>query len=461
MPIIGLTALSVVAVGLLTAPAPAPADAHGAPTFNLFIPGTWETDETADPSTPIGALKPIAERIRRDHGTSAHIYFLPYLARAFDNGESYGVSKATALDNAARVLRDFTARHPTAKVTITGYSQGADAAGDLASAIGNRIGPVTPDKVLAVALLADPRAGTRGETVVGPRADGVGIADPRPAGMGTLAGRVSSICAPADLYCSIDKRQNPFLGQLGSALGKTPDQAVLAVRRAATAAGTLASLDLHGIAAGLAALPTQAADGDLAAAHATATELNADLRPLVTLAAAVDFAEISAVLALIPDETGFAKAMSVVAAGLSHVDVERTADLVGRIQQLTWVAAAEVGQRAGAKTLPVTGHTRAEVARLGRELGQVARGVVSATPQAGSGMPVVSPDFKNSATAVTRIVAKYAITDPATLVTDAVSAGKFYSGESHVHYGSLVVDANGNNAVSWLAQWLTTAIAQA
>ena len=82
--------------------------------------------------------------------------------------------------------------------------------------------------------------------------------------------------------------------------------------------------------------------------------------------------------------------------------------------------------------------------RLGRELGQVARGVVSATPQAGSEMPVVSPDFKNSATAVTRIVAKYAITDPATLVTDAVSAGKFYSGESHVHYGSLVVDANGN-----------------
>lgn len=455
-----MTVVTIAIVGVLLTPTPASAQPSDPTTFNLFIPGTWETDETADPSTPTGALTPIAERIRRDHGDSAHIYFLPYLARAFDNGESYGVSKATALDNAARVLREFTAEHPSAKVTITGYSQGADAAGDLASAIGNRLGPITPDRVLAVALLADPRAGTRGETVVGPRADGIGIAGPRPAGMGSLAGRVSSICARDDLYCSIDKQENPLLGQLGTVLGKTPDQAALAVARAATAASTLASIDLRGIADGLATLPRQTAAGDLAAAHSTARELNTDLRPLVTLAAAVDFTEISATLALIPDDTGFTQAMSLVAAGLSHIDIERAADLVGRIQELTWVAAAEVGRRAGATTVPVTTDTRAEVARLGRELALVAHGVVSVRAQTGSGMPIASPDLRSSAADVTRIVAKYAITDPAALITDAVSAGHFYAGDSHVRYGSLVVDDEGNDAVDWLAQWLSTAIAR-
>lgn len=454
-----VTAVAIAIAGLLVSPTPASADPHGPTTFNLFIPGTWETDETADPFTPTGALTPIADRIRRDHGDSAHIYFLPYLARAFDNGESYGASKSTALENAARVLREFTAEHPTAKVTITGYSQGADAAGDLASTIGNRLGPVSPDKVLAVALLADPRAGTRGETVVGPRADGIGIAGPRPAGMGTLAGRVSSICAHDDLYCSIDKRRNPVLGQLGTVLGKTPDQTALAVAHAATTASTLASIDLRGIADGLATLPRQTAVGDLAAAHSTAEHLNADLRPLVTLAAAVDFAEISATLAVIPDNTGFTTAMSLVAAALSHIDVERAADLVGRIQELTWVAASEVGRRAGATTVPATEDTRTEVARLGRELALVARDVISIRPRSGSGMPIASPDLRSSATAVTRIIAEYAITDPATLITDAVSAGRFYSGDSHVRYGSLVVDSQGNDAVDWLAQWLSTAIA--
>ncbi|MEE3853408.1 cutinase family protein [Gordonia sp. LSe1-13] len=458
-----LLTVGAAAVSLIAAPGVAlaePSPSSSVTTFNLFIPGTWETDESADPHRATGALRPIADRIRRDHGDAAQIYFLPYIARAFDNGESYGASKASALDNAAQVLRDVIENHPAVKVTITGYSQGADAAGDLASAIGNRLGPVSPDRVLAVALLADPRAGTHGATIVGPRADGIGIADPRPDGMGSLAGRVSSICAPADLYCSIDKKHNPFLGQLGSVLGKSPDQAAAAVRRAAGAATTLASLDLTGIADGLGRLPTLIADGDLAAAHETATALNSDLRPLVTLAASVDFTEVSATLALIPDETGFTKAMALVAAGLAHIDIERVADVVGRIQELTWVAAAEVGRRAGAKSVPITAEPRAELRRLGRELVAVSRGIVTAKAQSGNGVEAVSEDFRSSAVAVTRIVTKYAIADPATLITDAISAGSFYRSESHVRYQSFVVDAAGHDAIDWLGSWLSTSISR-
>ncbi|AZG43565.1 cutinase family protein [Gordonia insulae] len=434
---------------------------EAATTFNLFIPGTWETSESANPARATGALKPIADRIRRDHGDAATIYFLPYVARAFDNGESYGVSKATALDNATRVLRDFAADHPGARYTISGYSQGADAAGDLAAAIGNHLGPIAADKVLGVALLADPRAGTSGETVVGPKADGTGIADPRPQGMGSLLGKVSSICAPSDLYCSIDKRQNPFLGKLGSVLSKTPEEAAGAVKRAASAATILAALPFPRIIDGLSALPTKVATGDLKAAHALSRTLNADLTPLVELAATVDFTEVSTTLALIPDKTGFTKAVSVLAGALAHVDIERAALLVGKIQELTWTAAGAVGRQVGATTLPSANATPAELRSVASELASVSRGVITASARTGGELEVISPDLRTLATSVTTIVTKYAITDPAALVTDAVSAGRFYSSDSHVGYGSLIVDGQGRDAIDWLGDWLSAAISRA
>ncbi|MBF6422663.1 cutinase family protein [Nocardia farcinica] len=205
--------------------APAGTPAGCAETFNLFIPGTWETSESADPATPVGMLAPVAEAIKRENGGRAEVYTLPYMARAFDNGYTYADSKSTAINNATAVLRDYAAKCRGTKFTITGYSQGADAAGDLASAIGNGRGPVPADRVLAVGLLADPGSGTKGEAVVGPRGAGKGIADPRPMGMGALSGRVASICDPKDLYCSVSKGNNPLLGQLGSILSKTPSSA--------------------------------------------------------------------------------------------------------------------------------------------------------------------------------------------------------------------------------------------
>ncbi|MFW0787790.1 cutinase family protein [Gordonia sp. CPCC 206044] len=456
---------ALAATALAAAFAPGVATGHpidAASTFNLFIPGTWETDASADPAQETGALRPIADRIRHDHGDSAVVYFLPYVARAFDNGESYGSSKATAVANAAQVLRAFADDHPGARFTITGYSQGADAAGDLAAAIGNGLGPVAADAVLAVALLADPRAGTSGETTVGPRPDGVGIADPRPQGMGSLVGRVSSICDPDDLYCSIDKRRNPFLGQLGTALGKTADEATVAADEAATFATTIASIDVVGIVRGFESLPRAIADGDLQAAHEISGDLNGRLRPLVTLADAVDFEQIATVLALIPDKTGFTAAASVLARALAHVDFMKAADLVGRIQEVTWSAVGPVAVRAGAKTLPdSTPTTPADLAHLGRELASMASRVISPSAKADTEMAVVAPDLSSMATSVTEISARYAITNPRTLIHDAVSARDFYEGDSHNRYGSFIVDDQGRNAITWFADWISGRIAGA
>lgn len=205
------------------AAAAAPSMPRGcATTFNLIIPGTWETSETADPSVPVGMLAPIAQAIKDKH-RDAEVYTLPYMARAFDNGHSYADSKATGVNNAKKVLGDYAAKCRGVKFTISGYSQGAAAAGDLAADIGNGRGPVPAEQVLAVGLLSDPGAGTKGAATVGPKTQGAtGIADPRPEGMGALSGRVASICAEDDLYCSVTKSTNPILGQLGSILSKSP-----------------------------------------------------------------------------------------------------------------------------------------------------------------------------------------------------------------------------------------------
>lgn len=204
----------------------APAIAHAAPTdcvstFNLFIPGTWETDENADPSQPVGMLKPVADALENTHGSAVEVYTLPYMARAFDNGHTYADSKADAVSKATQVLADVANSCPRTKFTMIGYSQGADAAGDIASDIGNGRGPIDASRVLAVGLLADPGAGTKGAATVGPRTSGQGIADPRPQGMGALSGRVASICDPGDLYCSIEKGSSPLLGSLGSILSES------------------------------------------------------------------------------------------------------------------------------------------------------------------------------------------------------------------------------------------------
>ena len=214
-----MTATVVAASIALMSPNIASAESNVcAKTFNLFIPGTWETAAEADPSISVGMLKPIADGLKEQQGNAAQVYTLPYMARAFDNGKTYADSKSDGLTRAKDVLNKIATKCSDTKFTITGYSQGADVAGDLASEIGNGTGPIKAEQILAVGLLADPGSGTKGEAVIGPQSSGKGIADPRPQGMGKLSGRVASICDPKDLYCSIQKGSSPLLGSLGSML---------------------------------------------------------------------------------------------------------------------------------------------------------------------------------------------------------------------------------------------------
>ncbi|WP_213571400.1 cutinase family protein [Rhodococcus sp. USK13] len=370
-------------------------------TFNLFIPGTWETNENADPQQPVGMLAPVAEAIKAKNGARAQVYTVPYMARAFDNGHTYADSKADAVSRATAVLKNYADRCPEAKITITGYSQGSDAAGDLASAIGNDQGPIDADRVLGVALLADPGAGTKGAATVGPKTSGEGIAGPREQGMGKLSGRVASICDPKDLYCSIHKGANPFLGSLGSILSKTPGTTGAgagggnaAVATALTSDFTHA--DLPGLGSNLDALGKQLSgidtggSVDVAEVANTATTLAKTLRPLAELlqSGAANSAATKG-LAAAPAGTPENAAAQVLTTA-SHADLTGALDSVATIAN----TAANLSNR-GTTTLPPTDPQISQLsttaASLGSQIAPVATTPADALSTASSVLSVLKP----------------------------------------------------------------------
>lgn len=218
-------AMSTLGAGTLTLTAPSLASATPpgcTDVLAVITPGTWETTSDADPRVPVGMLAAVGNTLRSKYGNTVELFYTPYAASAFDQGKTYGDSKSTAIDAINDKVSTVAATCPQTEFIFAGYSQGADATGDITSSIGNGKGPISADKVLAVGLLADPGRGTAGESVVGPPTTGTGIADPRPHGMGTLTGRVAMICDPKDLHCSIDKSHNNVLGALGTVLSKSP-----------------------------------------------------------------------------------------------------------------------------------------------------------------------------------------------------------------------------------------------
>ncbi len=97
------------------------------------------------------------------------------------------------------------------------------------------LGPVTPQQVKAVILLANPKRGTEGATLIGPPLSGQGIAGPAPEGFGKLAGKVFDICHPDDAYCNTDGQSTPFLASLGRIIANPPGAVDVSAELASTA----------------------------------------------------------------------------------------------------------------------------------------------------------------------------------------------------------------------------------
>lgn len=212
------------------APRPEFQDASCPDVQMVVVPGTWESSLTDDPFNPTqfpiallhNVTRPVAEQ--GYEAGRVEVYTVPYTAQfknpfVNDGQMDYDDSRKEGTDATLRVITDMNNRCPLTSYLLTGFSQGAVIAGDVANQIGTGKGPVAQDLVLGVTLIADGRRQTGEGTDVPPTPVGQGgeitlaeipflstmgltMTGPRPGGFGDLNDRVNQICAEGDLICN-------------------------------------------------------------------------------------------------------------------------------------------------------------------------------------------------------------------------------------------------------------------
>lgn len=218
-----LAATAGAVLGSAVAVPVAQADPGWCPALNVVaVPGTWETSSTPDPARGNGMLAAVTSGLP----AGTRVDYVQYPATAFPwEGDVYAASRQRAVDNARALIAATAAQCSSTRFALVGYSQGADAAGDLAAEIGTGLGVVPPHRLVAVGLLSDPR---RSETdiLVGPSVVGNGAGGSRVGGFGFVSADVRTICAAGDLYCSTPKDDfvTRMAGFLAVGAGSAPDQ---------------------------------------------------------------------------------------------------------------------------------------------------------------------------------------------------------------------------------------------
>lgn len=236
----------------------------------LAFPGTGETNASANPNEQIGMLagvtRPVTDARSSDQ---VQAYYVPYPAVAIDpeSATTYAQSKEEGIRNGAAKMEQVAAECPTTTFSLTGYSQGADVAGDLGAQIDQGVGPVPPEKISSVALLSDPGRSATDNTVGTEAGVGHGFAGGRPP-LTALSDKWLSICDTQDIYCNTpqDKPALALVGKLGSQLDMNdPVKSITSIVTAATNAGRpggLAAGDADQIDPGQGAVATAAAQPD-------------------------------------------------------------------------------------------------------------------------------------------------------------------------------------------------------
>ncbi|MCU1644865.1 MAG: Cutinase [Nocardia sp.] len=403
------------------------------PYTAILAPGTWETRSDADPTVPVGMLRPIGDGLQRQFGGDITVLFAPYAASAFDQGLSYAQSLSTLESRLHKMVSGLCG---STRVVLAGYSQGADGIGDVATEIGNGEGPISADRVVAVGLLADPHRDPNTTRSLGNPQPGHGIAGKRSQDFGALTDRVRTLCVNGDLYCSLNATTAPFLAALGRVLSGDPapianlipatiDPATLIAQAVKVGAGWAATAaKLPTILDGLTDLPGAIQTGDIRGAHQIASDLNADLAPMVQAAAGVDLPLIASVIraAGTVDPSGWTAAESVIADTLTRIDLMRIAGDVGQMQETLW-RAVESLTRAG----PLA--AAADIAAL------APTGVDLAGAVVGPFATAVRGDLRVATHALLSIAGPQCINDLVQLSRQGITMANFYASNAHVDYG--------------------------
>ncbi|WP_280494892.1 cutinase family protein [Nocardia farcinica] len=427
----------------------------------LLALGTYETT-TNGQTTPGEILTQLGESLTARYGTDIEVRTLAPTAGAGS------VSRAD-LTAAVKGLCSDT------RAVLAGYGQGAEVTGDLATTLGNKGGPIPASRVIAVALVSDPRRDAT-TAQLGTPVSGQGVTGPRAQGFGELTDRVRTLCLDGDSYCSTTAESSPVLAAVSRALttattttpaptsttapttttkapttttstptisigsGSTGQISVSQVlAQVVTVLSGLASFtaNVPAIVADLAQLPGLVTAGDVRGVHRVSGDLNNQFAPLIELADGLDLRLVARALALAAplDTTGVATIAAEIVGVLAGLDISRIATDVGRAQEIAWTAVEFLAEGDPvAAVLTLTG------------LAPVAADLVSATAAAFTGGQF--PTLTNTYTATT------GGTDTTGSAT-GTDAGVPAAQDGH----TATFDATGyNTAAPMLTDWIAQAI---
>lgn len=195
----GMAALPVAgAVEMSSSQGSAPLDGGCAENLVFVVPGSINTASFLPEEVPHGAgTTRITYQLNATPGVSARM--IPFNAAWPTGVISYTDSYATGFNRAKEtIVRDALAC-PNSKVSLFGYSEGADIAAGVVEWIASGQGPVGPERVGSAVLMANPSRGFNGALAWGTAPPGEAL---RPVkDYGVLAERVLEICNAGDVVC--------------------------------------------------------------------------------------------------------------------------------------------------------------------------------------------------------------------------------------------------------------------
>lgn len=226
-------AVSLTVGGLITAQAPAEAAGTCPSLYVLGVQGTGQSAADASPTTDSGFLATVMKPLMTMAGSMVQRAYVPYPAgfggAVGDSSMTFDQSVTAAINRTNSMIKQVADRCADTQFALTGYSQGAFAAGRVARDIGQGRGPVPADRVAGVSLFGDPTRpagsplfpgregatrpdpapGTSGESLMSvpvleqqmPAGGGIGPTADSVSDYGELTGRVASHCQAGDLAC--------------------------------------------------------------------------------------------------------------------------------------------------------------------------------------------------------------------------------------------------------------------
>ncbi|WP_431958650.1 cutinase family protein [Nocardia lijiangensis] len=333
----------------------------------LLVPGTYETTTTTTGQTTPGILTQLGDSLTARYGNDIEVRTLA--APTTGAGSASGQELTAAVSGLCSDTR----------VVLVGYAQGAEVTGDLATTLGNNKGPIPSSRVVAVALVSDPRRDPA-TTQLGTPVSGQGVTGPRAQSFGDLADRVRTLCAEGDSYCSTTTQESPVLAAVSRVLATTTNSTpatstptltptsttttakvpttTTTAPATTTSTGQLSASQvlaqvvtvLNGLASFTANVPTIVADlaqlpglltaGDLWGLHRVSGDLNNQFAPLVELADGLDLRLVARALTLATplDTTGLATIAAEIVGVLAGLDISRIATDIGQAQEIAWTA---------------------------------------------------------------------------------------------------------------------------